>query len=108
MGRLEILTGRPDLRVNMPSDVGFAPPITCKPPRSVRRRQSKAEEEQSRYAGRRSFFNALERLPRYTVRRGRRAYIGRSRRGGPIFEQKPVDILLGVALVLLAAKRLIP
>ncbi len=43
LGRLEILTGRTDLRVNMPSDVGFALPITRKPPRSVRRRQRKAE-----------------------------------------------------------------
>lgn len=64
-------------------------------------------EEQSRYSGRRSFFNALERLPRYTVRLGRLAYVGRSRRGGPIFEQKQVDIILGVDLVLLAAKHLI-
>ena len=65
------------------------------------------EEQQARYSGRRSFFNALERLPRYTVRLGRLAYVGRSRRGGPIFEQKQVDILLGIDLVLLAAKHLI-
>ena len=49
----------------------------------------------------------MERLPRYTVRLGRLAYVGRSRRGGPIFEQKQVDILLGIDLVLLAAKHLI-
>ena len=64
-------------------------------------------EQQARYSGRRSFFNALERLPRYTVRLGRVAHVGRSRRGGPIFEQKQVDILLGIDLVLLAAKHLI-
>ncbi len=45
LGRLETLTGRTDLRIKMTSDVGFAQPITRKPPRSVRRRQRKAEED---------------------------------------------------------------
>ena len=43
LGRLAALTGRTDLIVGMPSDVGFAQPITRKPPRSVRRRKGKAE-----------------------------------------------------------------
>lgn len=41
--RLENLTGRTDLYVKMPSDVGFAQPKTPKPPRSVRRRKGKSE-----------------------------------------------------------------
>lgn len=61
------------------------------------------EEERSRYANRRRFFTSLERLPRYTVRLG-----ALEKRWGPDgkpkYEQKRVDILLGVDLVLLAAK----
>jgi len=61
------------------------------------------DDEKTRYANRRRFFTYLERLPRYTVRLGilakRTGYDGR-----PRFEQKRVDILLGVDLVQLAAK----
>ena len=64
------------------------------------------QEERERYASQRRFFDMLERLPRYIVRLGRLARrtdeMGRLR-----FEQKRVDILLGVDLVLLAAKQTI-
>lgn len=60
-------------------------------------------DQRSRYQERRKFFTALERLPRFEVRLGRL-----ERRQGPDgsyrFEQKRVDILLGVDLVQLAAK----
>ncbi len=60
-------------------------------------------EESERYASRRRFFTALERLPRFEVRLGRLEL-----RYGPDgtrrFEQKRVDILLGVDMVQLAAK----
>lgn len=63
-------------------------------------------EERSRYAAARNYFATLEAAPRFTVRLGRL-----ERRGvppGPVrYEQKRVDILLGVDLVQLAAKRLI-
>ena len=49
----------------------------------------------------------MERLRRYTVRLGRLAYRGNNESGAPIFEQKRVDILLGVDLVQLAAKQAI-
>ena len=60
-------------------------------------------EESQRYAARRSFFTALERLPRFEVRLGRleRRY---GPDGNPRFEQKRVDILLGVDMVQLSAK----
>ena len=61
-------------------------------------------EESERYATRRKFFTALDRLPRYTVRLGRLAYRGDDADGKPRYEQKRVDILLGVDLVRLAAK----
>ena len=63
------------------------------------------EEERKRYSGRRRFFEALERLPRYSVRLGRLARRGPDSQGAYRFEQKLVDILLGVDLVLLAAKQ---
>lgn len=65
------------------------------------------EEERARYAIRRNFFTALDRLPRYTVRLGRLSPLGTDPEGRPRFEQKQVDILLGIDLVLLAAKHLI-
>ncbi len=63
------------------------------------------EEERDRYSRQRSFFTALERLPRYTVRLGRLEFRGNDQSGRPRFEQKRVDILLGVDLVLLSAKQ---
>ena len=62
------------------------------------------EEQRTRYATQRSFFASLERLPRYTVKLGRLA-MRFDRRGNRRFEQKQVDILLGVDLVQLAAKQ---
>ena len=61
-------------------------------------------EESVRYGSKRKFFASIDRLPRYTVRLGMLA-----KRLGPDgavrYEQKRVDILLGVDLVLLAAKQ---
>ena len=63
------------------------------------------EPEKERYSRFRSFVTALERLPRYTVRLGRLAYRGLDRDGNKVYEQKRVDILLGVDMVQLAAKQ---
>ena len=62
-------------------------------------------EERERYARQRRFYTALEQIPRYTVRLGRLEFRGNDQSGRPKFEQKRVDILLGVDLVLLAAKQ---
>jgi uncharacterized LabA/DUF88 family protein len=50
------------------------------------------------------FEASLQALPRFEVRRGELAYRGLDHAGKPRFEQKMVDILLGVDLVRLAAK----
>ena len=63
------------------------------------------EDERNRYSSQRKFFDALERLPRYTVRLGRLERRGPDNSGQFRFEQKRVDILLGVDLVSLAAKQ---
>ena len=63
------------------------------------------DEERTRYNRQYSFYTALERLPRYMVRLGRLEYRGMGQDGRPIFQQKRVDILLGVDLALLSAKR---
>ena len=65
------------------------------------------QEERERYAAQRRFYTALEQIPRYTVRLGRLAYRGTDPSGQPKYEQKRVDILLGVDLVQLAAKQAI-
>ena len=65
------------------------------------------DEERSRYSGKRRFFQALDRLPRFTVRQGRVARRGPDAQGRYRFEQKQVDSLLSVDLTMLAAKHLI-
>jgi uncharacterized LabA/DUF88 family protein len=60
-------------------------------------------EERERFARRRRFHHALNLIPRFEVRLGKLAFRG-TQDGRPIFEQKRVDILLGVDLVQLAAK----
>jgi len=53
----------------------------------------------------RSFVHMLNKQTRFEVRLGELAFRGVDKDGQPIFEQKRVDILLGVDLVLLAAKQ---
>jgi len=62
------------------------------------------QEERERFARAQSFFSALDRLPRYEVRLGRLALRGYDENGKPRFEQKRVDIMLGVDLALLCGK----
>jgi uncharacterized LabA/DUF88 family protein len=63
-------------------------------------------EEEERYAGKQRFFSALNRLNRFEVREGKLEFRGTDRDSArPIFEQKRVDIYLGVDLVLLSVKQ---
>ena len=62
-------------------------------------------EEKERFGRKQSFYTILTRLPRFEVRLGRLAYRGIDGNSGKrVFEQKRVDIMLGVDLVLLSAK----
>lgn len=65
---------------------------------------SPTAEEKQRFARAQSFFVALDRLPRFQVRLGRLAPRGSDANGKPVFQQKRVDIMLGVDLALLAGK----
>ena len=69
--------------------------------------RSPTAEERALYSGRRKFFQALERLPRFTVRMGRLARRGPDAQGRYTFEQKQVDSLLSIDLAMLAAKHVI-
>lgn len=71
----------------------------CLPYQSAR----PTEEERDRFARKQRFHQALSHIPRFEVRLGKLEYRG-NQNGHPIFEQKRVDILLGVDLVQLAAK----
>jgi len=62
-----------------------------------------SEEERERFSRRQRFHHALTKIPRFQVRLGKLEYRGMID-GRPQFEQKRVDILLGVDLVQLAAK----
>ena len=63
------------------------------------------QAESDRFGRMRGFVSNLERIPRFQVRLGRLAYRGNRADGSPIFEQKRVDMLLGVDLALLTAKQ---
>lgn len=62
------------------------------------------QEQSERFGKMQKFFRALQRTPRFEVREGRLAYKGVDSEGKPIFEQKRVDLLLGIDLVLQATK----
>ena len=61
-------------------------------------------EEARRFSQKRRFFAALQNLPRCTVRQGRLMYRGQDADGEPIFQQKRVDLMIGLDFALLAAK----
>lgn len=69
--------------------------------------QTPTEEEKNEYQKKQSFFKYLEYQPNFEVRYGRLEFRGLDARGERILEQKRVDILLGVDLVMLAMKKLI-
>lgn len=61
-------------------------------------------DEARRFGRRRKFFHALRKLPNYSVREGRLEYRGEDSAGAPIFQQKRTDLMIGLDMVLLAAK----
>lgn len=70
------------------------PPYQSSPP---------TQDERDRFSRADSFHKYLDRLPRYEVRLGRLAK-RYDESGNPVFEQKRVDIQLGVDMALLAGK----
>jgi len=74
------------------------PPFQSDPP---------SQEERERTARALSFYSSLESLPRFEVKLGHLSRHFSPTGGSAVFEQKQVDMLLGVDLVLLAAKHLI-
>ncbi len=64
-----------------------------------------SEKERKRYSSRRRFYDALNRLDRFEVRLGRLALRGMDAAGNPIFEQKQVDLMLGLDMAFLAVGR---
>jgi len=62
------------------------------------------EEQKQKVGNAQRFFRALQRTPRFEVRLGRLAYRGNDINEKPIYEQKRVDLLLGIDLTLLTAK----
>lgn len=62
------------------------------------------EAEKARYVPKHRFFTALRYLPRFEVRLGRLALRGHTADGKPMFQQKGVDLMLGIDMVRLATK----
>lgn len=63
-----------------------------------------SQEESKRVSNKQRFFNALTKLPHFEVKQGRLEFRGLNEDGLPIFEQKCVDLLLGIDVTLLATK----
>ena len=63
------------------------------------------DHEKQRFAQKRKFFDALNRLNNFEVREGRLAFRGYDNRGRPIFQQKRTDLMLGLDFALLSSKR---
>ncbi|MHB1510144.1 MAG: NYN domain-containing protein [Acidimicrobiales bacterium] len=61
-------------------------------------------EEAERYGKTQAFYSTLNRLPRFEVRLGRLEYRGLDAAGKPIFQQKRVDLMLGLDVASLASK----
>lgn len=61
-------------------------------------------EEEERLRNKSRFFNGLRGLPNYALREGRLKLQGVDRRGVPIFQQKRVDLMMGLDIARLAAK----
>lgn len=61
-------------------------------------------DEQNRFGKHQRFHAKLAAIPRFEVRLGKLEFRGNRSDGAPIFQQKRVDILMGVDLVSLAAK----
>lgn len=58
--------------------------------------EAATRSERQRYGAKLGFFNYLDMLPRVAVRQGWLAYRGKNTRGEKIFQQKQVDLLLGL------------
>ena len=65
------------------------------------------EEQREKFGKAQGFFRALQRTSRFEVRLGRLAFRGDKADGTPIFEQKKVDLMLGLDLMSLAAKHIV-
>ncbi|ENZ83129.1 hypothetical protein OR37_00904 [Caulobacter vibrioides OR37] len=63
-----------------------------------------SEEEKAVYDRKKKFIDALKYLPRFEVRLGQLVKAGIGANNQPIFQQKRVDLMLGVDMALLAAK----
>jgi uncharacterized LabA/DUF88 family protein len=64
-------------------------------------------EQSEKFSRAQGFFRALQRTSRFEVRIGRLAFRGNREDGTPIFEQKRVDLMLGLDLMSLAVKHMI-
>lgn len=63
------------------------------------------DAEKGYFRKRRQFYDTLERLSSFAVRLGVVKYRGKDDQGRPIYQQKQVDLLLGLDFALLSAKR---
>ena len=63
------------------------------------------QDESRRFAGKRRFFEALRRIERFQLREGRLALRGYNNQNEPVFQQKRVDLMLGLDFALISSKR---
>lgn len=63
------------------------------------------QDEARRYGQARQFWDALRFIDRFQIREGRLARLGLDANGHPIFQQKKVDLLLGLDFALLSGTK---
>ncbi|HOO97827.1 MAG TPA: NYN domain-containing protein [Caldisericia bacterium] len=69
--------------------------------------ENPTDKQKQFYDERGQYLKRIEGVPRFENRLGQLQYRGKDEKGKPIFEQKRVDLMFGVDLVLLSTKRLI-
>lgn len=69
--------------------------------------ENPTDKQKQFYDEREEFLRKIEGVPKFENRLGQLQYRGKDEKGKPIFEQKRVDLMFGVDLVLLSTKRLI-
>ncbi len=63
-----------------------------------------SDEERRRAQSKQSFLTALNRLDRFSIRLGRLAFRGKDEHGAPVFDQKRVDLMLGLDIASLVTR----
>ena len=98
-GNVRIDYGRLVQALSQPQQLWRAYYYNCPPYQSA----IPSPDQKERYSKAMSFYSSLRKISRFTVRLGRLKFRGQDNHGKPIFEQKRVDLLLGLDIAEVAS-----